>query len=94
MEPLGELGPSLQAAPARMADPSVAVGKGAGMSRISFTVTDSERAEIEKYVLSKRRWRDPAALARDALFQLMERYPARNTVSDKTPVGGTAQGHR
>ncbi len=63
-------------------------------------VTESERAEIEQYVKAKKRWRDPAALARDAIFQLMERYPAHkkseevksisNTIIPGTFVGGTA----
>ena len=65
-------------------------------NRISFTVTAEERAEIEAYVKSKRRWRDPAALARDAIFQLIERYPARTgkvSISAATLQGGTAQAH-
>ena len=45
------------------------------MSRISFTITDEERAEIERYVKCKKRWRDPAALARDAVWQLILRNP-------------------
>jgi hypothetical protein len=61
------------------------------MPRISFTVTQEERLRILAYVRCKRRWRDPAALVRDATFQLMERYPVRNTVLPAAPVGGTAQ---
>ena len=45
------------------------------MSRISFTITDEERAEIEAYCHAKKRWRDPSALARDGVWQLIARNP-------------------
>lgn len=48
-------------------------------NRISFTVTADERAEIEAYVKSKRRWLGPAAFFRDAVYQLMARYPTPNS---------------
>ena len=42
---------------------------------ISFGVTEEEKAEIEDYCQKKRRWKSPSNLARDALWQLMTRYP-------------------
>lgn len=45
------------------------------MSRISVTITDEERIEIEAYCHAKKRWRDPAALMRDAIWQHIARNP-------------------
>lgn len=43
--------------------------------RISLTVTVPEYNYIRAYIRQKRRWRDAAALARDALFQHIHRNP-------------------
>ena len=43
--------------------------------RIQFYVTDEEYEAIQEYCRRKRRWRTPADLARDALWQLSTRNP-------------------
>jgi hypothetical protein len=43
--------------------------------RISFTVTGSDYYLVRAYIREKRRWKDAAALARDALFQHIARNP-------------------
>lgn len=40
---------------------------------ISFGVTEEEKVEIEEYCRRKKRWKSPADLARDAVYQLMSR---------------------
>ena len=42
---------------------------------ISFSVTEEEKAEIEEYCRHKKRWRKPTDLARDALWQHINRNP-------------------
>lgn len=53
---------------------------------ISFGVTEEEKAEIEDYCQRKRRWKNPSDLARDALWQLMARYPATRKHAQKDAV--------
>ncbi len=43
--------------------------------RISFIISEEELATVKAYCDEKRRWRDPAALARDALWQHISRNP-------------------
>lgn len=43
--------------------------------RVSFVLTASDYYYVRAYVREKRRWKDPAALARDALFQHISRNP-------------------
>ena len=42
---------------------------------VSFGVSEKEKEDIERYISSKKRWKDVGSLARDALYQLMARYP-------------------
>ena len=60
------------------------------MKEIRFTCTDEEAAEIRAYVQAKRRWKQVSHFVRDATFQAMERYPARQNHGKS--IGGTAQG--
>ena len=72
---------------------------------ISFGVTEEEKAVIEAYCQKKKRWKTSSDLARDALWQLMARYPIYQKRAQKgvqaettsafpekgaTPVSGTA----
>ncbi len=53
--------------------------------RISFSVTEDEKAEIEEYCRHKKRWRTPSDLARDALWQHMARNPIFKKKGQKRP---------
>ena len=43
--------------------------------RLSFSLTKDEKREIEDFCRKKKRWKRPSDLARDAVYQLMARYP-------------------
>ena len=50
---------------------------------ISFSVTEERKREIEVFCERKRRWKNPSDLARDAVYQLMARYPVYRKKGEK-----------
>ena len=50
---------------------------------ISFSVTEERKREIEVFCERKKRWKDSSALARDAVYQLMARYPIYRKKGEK-----------
>jgi hypothetical protein len=60
--------------------------------RISFVISGSDYYYVLAYVRQKRRWKDPAALARDALFQHIARNPLSEAqearIEEERALGG------
>jgi len=56
---------------------------------ISFGVSEEEKAEVEEYCRKKKRWKSPADLARDAVWQLM----SRNKIGSHSSNKGGESGH-
>lgn len=68
----------------------------ASPKRISFVVTQDELATVKAYCEEKRRWKDPAALARDALWQHIARNPLSRLQEARVEEGrggGMETGH-
>jgi hypothetical protein len=55
--------------------------------RISLTLTLEDYEHLRAYLRQKRRWKDPASLARDAIFQLIARNPLTEAQDERARKG-------
>lgn len=56
--------------------------------RISITLSRDDELYLRAYLRQKKRWRDLASLARDAIFQLIARNPLTKAQTARAAQGG------